>query len=520
MGHELFQRPLMSSALATRSKVQLITTVLTLFLIYRETTLLLFAEPGSSTFLSQNTFAFLVAAWLLSQQQSRFVGISLVPDYRALALIAALSFGWLLAHFGGVLVIQQVALVLLVFAGIWTVAGIRFVRAALFPLLFPLLSVLPFEAVLTAPLMNLTADFVVASLRISGIPVQREGELFFTIPTGKWAVVEGCSGVNYLAAAVMLGSLYAYLVYRSSLRRAVFVAVAVCAAILGNSLRAYAIVLVGHLSGMRSGLVDDHYVQGWVLFGAVMLILFVAGRRWREDDRPDGLRSDRFDDNGTPTRAFSRRAVLPSVLVLGVAAIAPAYAAYQERGIPSIGRSTFSDPTEVGGWHASDIAFPHWRPHWIGASAELLRVYSKGEHTVMLYLAYYRTQRQGADLISVSNDLAREDLKHWVKAETRRRDVALADAHFSVDQTLLRSRDQRLLAWQWYRTNDRYLISRHRIKLAQAISRLAGGLGDGTALVVAAPYANDPHEAERDVRTFLVDMLPSIQSSVDDMSKQ
>ena len=50
-------------------------------------------------------------------------------------------------------------------------------------------------------LMKWTADFTVTALQLSGIPVFRDGTFFFTIPSGNWSIVEGCSGVRYLIAS-------------------------------------------------------------------------------------------------------------------------------------------------------------------------------------------------------------------------------------------------------------------------------------------------------------------------------
>ena len=42
-------------------------------------------------------------------------------------------------------------------------------------------------------------------------------------PSGRWSVVTACSGVRYLTASVMVGVLYAWTIYRSPLRRALFI---------------------------------------------------------------------------------------------------------------------------------------------------------------------------------------------------------------------------------------------------------------------------------------------------------
>ena len=46
-------------------------------------------------------------------------------------------------------------------------------------------------------------------------------------PVGIWSVVEACSGMRYLIASFMVGLVYAYLTYRTRLRKAVFIAAAI-----------------------------------------------------------------------------------------------------------------------------------------------------------------------------------------------------------------------------------------------------------------------------------------------------
>ena len=99
-------------------------------------------------------------------------------------------------------------------------------------------------------LMESTADFTVSALVLTGIPVYREGHQFI-IPSGAWSVVEACSGVRYLIASLMVGALFAYLNYRSMRRRWLFMGVALVVPIVANWVRAYLIVMIGHLSNNK-----------------------------------------------------------------------------------------------------------------------------------------------------------------------------------------------------------------------------------------------------------------------------
>ncbi len=109
--------------------------------------------------------------------------------------------------------------------------------------------------------MEWTADVTVGALRVTGIPVYREGN-YFILPSGAWSVVEACSGVRYLIAAFMIGCIFAWLHYRASSKRILFVCLALAVALVSNWLRAYTIVLLGHLSNNRLGTGVDHNMVG------------------------------------------------------------------------------------------------------------------------------------------------------------------------------------------------------------------------------------------------------------------
>ena len=88
---------------------------------------------------------------------------------------------------------------------VWAILGNQAVSALAFPLFFLLFAV-PFGEFLLPALMEQTADVLIFALRLTGIPVYREGQ-FFTLPSGSWSVVEACSGLRSLTALISLGVL-------------------------------------------------------------------------------------------------------------------------------------------------------------------------------------------------------------------------------------------------------------------------------------------------------------------------
>ena len=156
------------------------------------------------------------------------------------------------------------------------ILGREVAKAIMFPLGFLLLGV-PMGEALIPPLMEWTADFTVAALQLSGIPVFREG-LLFRDPSGNWSIVEGCSGVRYLIASFTVGVLFAYLSYRRAWKRLLFAAMSIIVPIIANGLRAYLIVMIAHLSNNQLAHGVDHFIYGWVFFGLVMLLCSGSAR--------------------------------------------------------------------------------------------------------------------------------------------------------------------------------------------------------------------------------------------------
>src|SRR5512135_2954890 len=162
------------------------------------------AESIVSIWWRSETFAhgFLVppiALALIWRQRHALARMKPVPDALGLVVLAAAGAAWLAAYAGEVLVVKQLALVVTIWGVVIAAAGREVARALMFPLGFLLLGV-PMGEALIPGLMRWTADFCVTALDLSGVPVFRDGTFFFSIPSGDWSIVEGCSGVRYLIA--------------------------------------------------------------------------------------------------------------------------------------------------------------------------------------------------------------------------------------------------------------------------------------------------------------------------------
>ncbi|HRO60544.1 MAG TPA: exosortase A, partial [Burkholderiaceae bacterium] len=249
------------------------------------------------------------AAWMIWNKRHDWSVLPLGTWWPGLVALAVCSTLWILGRLAGVSSLEQIGAVAVIPAVIAALVGPPITRSLAFPLAFLFFAV-PVGEFLTPKMMDYTADATVLALQWTGIPVHREG-LFFTVPSGRWSVVEACSGLRYLIASLALGVLYAYLQFRTLKYRLIFIALAAIVPIIANWIRAYLIVMIGHLSDMRLAVGADHLVYGWVFFGIVMGLLFWVGSRMREPapvaEPPSGAHSSSAL-TGAPQQTGSRPA--------------------------------------------------------------------------------------------------------------------------------------------------------------------------------------------------------------------
>ena len=487
-----------------------ITAVTALLLLFYPTTLSTVAIWHRSETFAHGFLIFPISAFLIWSRRKEIALLAPEPDLRGLPVLLLLGFGWLLAYLARVLVVQQYALVAMIPVLVWIILGLRITRALTFPLGFLFFAV-PMGEFLIPYMMDFTADFTVTALQLTGIPVYREGT-FFTIPSGQWSVVEGCSGLRYLIASLTLGCLYAYLTYRSTSRRIIFTILSLIVPVIANGLRAYMIVMIAHLSDMKLALGVDHYIYGWVFFGLVMLLLFWIGAFWRED------LSQSKDDRPatTPTEAAPfpvRRIALATLAAVSIAAMWPGYAAYLKSQVPLPVPIRLETPA-ANGWRADPAPLSDWQPDYKGSDASLTQTYRKGSKAVSLYIGYYPHQREGAQLVTSTNVIVRQKHPVWNNVGETRHTVSVGSQPLQIVQTKLRSPTMRLLVWNWNRIGNISTVNAHFGKLLEAKARLLGQRDDAAAIILSAPYDADMESAAAVLQEFIVDMLPTIETSL------
>jgi len=392
---------------------------------------------------------------------------------------------WMAADLASINVVAHYAVTAMLVALVIAMAGWRVAAAIAFPLAF-LFFMVPAGEALNPPLMEGTANATIWAVHASGIPVFREG-LHFTLPTGRWSVVEACSGLRYVLASSMLGALFAYLNFDRWPKRLAFFLASIGVAIVANWMRAYLIVMVGHFSNMKYGTGDDHVVYGWVFFGITMFALFWMGARWRDTEAipasapriPESVSS--VDALYAPLRSRGARR---SILLAALATVAVTYGALSAlRDVTPI--ADFKDRAlKVLGGLQSGPFVPgslSVEPQFEGARA-VVKGTLDPVHQTEVYLAYFARQEEGAEMIAFGNTVIADTNKSWETESHQDIQPAGAGA-ITVREWRLRQAGRERLVWSWYTVGGISVASEYKAKALTAWSMLRG-LGDHSTVAV------------------------------------
>ncbi len=425
-----------------------------------------------------------ISTWMIWRIRERWMPLMPTADWLGLPLVLAGCVAWILADLASVNVIAQYGLLTACFGLVLCVLGRELTRVLVFPLALIYLMV-PAGDSLNAILMEATASFTIAVIRLFGVPVLREG-LFFSLPSGSWSVVEACSGLRYLIVAFFLGLVFAWLNFTSLSRRVIFVLTAVSIALVGNWLRATSVVLVGHLSNMRYGTGEDHVIYGWVFFGVVMLGLFYLGARWKEAS-VSGQGPGSASSLPLAEGRYAGRGWGPHWFAAALIVLVPLYVSeMSDVSVKSVPVAQFASDLAIDEGAALTIA-----PLYAGARATLSGRF-RDDPALEATVAYFARQKDGSEMIVHGNGVASK-VDHWTRASIRSHVVPLPGTSLSVREHRYVSSDSTRgphIVWTWYAVGGWATSSPVIAKMLTAASLILGRGDHSVAVVVSIPDAD------------------------------
>ena len=217
-----------------------------------------------------------LVAWLFWELKKEFAPVRLKPSYRALSVLIPVLLFWFIGKISGIILFEQLSLPLLWWCGVWFLGGWPLAKSVLFPIGM-LYFAIPIWDHLNSFLVLLSVNVESFLLSLSALPVMIDGNRFY-IPSGIISIADGCSGLRYLIIGLAFGTLSARLYFSSIKMRALVLALSFVLSLLANWLRIYILILVGYFTEMKSSLMGDHELFGFIVFGLTLLPLFLLIR--------------------------------------------------------------------------------------------------------------------------------------------------------------------------------------------------------------------------------------------------
>jgi exosortase A len=441
-----------------------------------------------------------LVGYLLWEQRAVIASVSPSPTLWPLGLMPLLSALWLIAAILDIQEARQLLLVAMFEVVLLVALGPRLCWLLLAPLLFSLFLV-PSGAFLVPTLQKITAQITVAGLELLRIPVFSDG-FMIEIPEGPFEIAEACAGLRFLIASIVFGCFFAVVMYRSAIRRALFIALSVAVPIVANGLRALGIIVLAHIEGSAAAVEADHVLYGWFFFTVVIILLITIGMSFAQKiDRPVPVRSTGWSK--PPGWRFV--VAIPAALLLAIAG--PAYAARLNALYPPASLPAVQPPAVAASWQGMSDAAADWHPLVHGADREFLGGFEEpGAGLVIRYVALYRLRAIGNALTASGNRLA--DDERWHVVEYGRAEAAFSGRPAAVASTEIVSGQRRRLVWSFYVVDGKIAVGQIEKRLLRARAVLLGREPVAAFVAISASMDDPSDPAERQLTRFLAASQP------------
>ena len=229
---------------------------------------------------SHGFFVPLFSAFVVWQERPRLAALEFQPSWWGLLLLALGMCMLVVGQLGADIFLPRLS-ILLVLAGLIVLfLGRNFFRALLFPWAF-LLLMIPIPAIIfshiTFPLQLLASRVASTILPWMGVPVLREGNVI-NLPAMQLEVADACSGIHSLLSLTTLAVIYGYLMERKISVRVLLVLASVPIAVAANSFRIVGTGLLVQYWDPQKAEGFFHEFQGWLVFVASLLMLYLLHR--------------------------------------------------------------------------------------------------------------------------------------------------------------------------------------------------------------------------------------------------
>ncbi len=381
--------------------------------------------------------------------------------------------------------------------------------------MLPLPGVLYFK--LSTSLQFVSSELGVYFLQLANVPVYLEGNII-DLGVLKLHVAEACSGLRYLFPILSFSYIFAVLYKGPMWHKAVLLISAAPITVLMNSVR----IAVGGVLVQRFGVEwlegFTHFFEGWVIFLACIILLFLLARimLFFQKEKMSLVDALDLETDGLAQQAGRIRlvqastALVTSVVIMFAAVLA--WEAAPAREITRADRDPFSVfPTRVGEWRqigtperlAPDVARALQADDYRSVNFSNP---NEAAH-VGFFSAWYKDQSDGG----VHSPEICLPGSGWEIAWLERVDITeqlASDTAFNINRAIIQKGQTRMLVYYWFEQKGRKVAWDFAAKLYLVMDGVTTGRKDGAIVRLTTPIL--PDESDADAATRLDNMLADL----------
>ena len=500
-------------------------TVALLGYMYADSLLFMMGQWGRDDY-SHGPFIPIISAVLIWHHRHQLAKMTFEPSWWGTMLLLPALLLYVAGNVSTLYVISHLSLWLMIVGLALSFLGIKALQELTFPLAY-LLTAIPLPIFLynslSAQLQLWSSALGVGVLHFIGVTAFREGNVIDLGPV-QLQVAEACSGIRYLFPLTALALLCAYFFRDRMWKRIVLVLSAFPISVLVNGVRIGMVGVLVEWYGPQAAEGFLHLFEGWVLFLTTLGILFAemwALSRVQSLPGSRGISHFQIYDNSNagssampssgpgpsaPNAGFIFPAYVASMSLLACAALFGwSMGDRQER--PPARAALMDFAMRIGNWHGNTLPVEPQLISTLRFDDYLLADYAESEKApVTLYMAYYRSQRNGRSAHSPSSCIPGGG---W-EITSHDRVILPADGRaIPVNRVLIQKDREKQLVLYWFKQRDRQLASEYSVKWYLLWDALTKQRSDGALIRLSASVL--PGEAEKEVEHRILQLARQIQ---------
>ncbi|MFV0448224.1 MAG: exosortase A [Vibrio sp.] len=432
-----------------------------------------------------------ICLWLVWQKKPQIRNTPLSIAFLPALLVIFPSLLWIVGRTAGIAFFEHVAVVTSLQLILWALIGHPLARVLAFPLIY-LGFCIPFGEELIPLLQSVTAHFSVVMVRLSGVPVFREG-LYLTLPNGQFEIAEACSGIRFLISSIALGTLFAHVFFVKKWKFFLYVLFSCLFPILANGIRAYGIIMIGYLSGMKYATGADHLIYGWLFFALVIAMMLLFS--WRFQDISQDQASLSPVSKQPHDVKPSGDQITATIIILVDIMLGVQLWNHSIESKEQVLRHPINQPQNT-----TQIASSDWGIHFpLAKQSRLLQTNNKDTE---IFTALYSLYQKKGELISYENQIYNKEYWSLLGQKTIRLSSFNGASFPATLLEVVNHSGQKMKILYWYCINDSCSNNKLRLKLQKTVSVLSGEPGFSQINAIASPVYS-----EHDLQIFASDWI-------------